>query len=92
MSDPGGAIAGETARGASRTPGRVPVIEPTLRELTAAAKHAADRLALYRRRVYVGRGNLPRLAELTRIAEGAAERLAKAKDATARAAGRRPRS
>jgi hypothetical protein len=42
---------------------------------------------LYRRRVYVGRGDLPRLAELTRIAEGAAKRLATAKE-IARAASR----
>ena len=66
------------------------VIDSNLRELQAVAKHAADRLALYRRRVYVGRGNLPRLAELTRIADGAATRLAKAKDVAARAASRRP--
>jgi hypothetical protein len=64
---------------------------PTLRELQAVAKHASDRLALYRRRMYVGRGDLPRLAELTRIAEGAARRLATAKKA-ARAASRRPPS
>jgi hypothetical protein len=62
---------------------------PTLRELEAVAKHASDRLALYRRRVYVGRGDLPRLAELTRIADGAAKRLATAKE-IARAASRRP--
>ena len=62
---------------------------PTLRELPAVAKHASDRLALYRRRVYVGGGNLPRLAELQRIADGAAKRLATAKD-IARAASRRP--
>jgi hypothetical protein len=69
------------------------VIEPTLRELQAVAKHATDRLGLYRRRVYVGRGNLPRLAELTRIADGAAKRLATAKEIAARAASRRsPRS
>jgi hypothetical protein len=64
---------------------------PTLRELQDVAKHASDRLALYRRRVYVGRGDLPRLAELTRIAEGAAKRLATARE-VARAASRRPRS
>jgi hypothetical protein len=64
---------------------------PTLRELQDVAKHASDRLALYRRRVYVGRGDLSRLAELTRIAEGAAKRLARAKE-IARAASRRPPS
>jgi hypothetical protein len=64
---------------------------PTLRELQDVAKHARDRLALYRRRVYVGGGDLPRLAELTRIADGAAKRLAAAKE-IARAASRRPPS
>ena len=68
----------------------MPGADPTIRDLQAAAKHAADRLALYRRRVYVGRGNLPRLAELIRVAEGAAARLAAAKDVAARRTGRRP--
>jgi hypothetical protein len=63
---------------------------PTLRELHDVAKHANERLALYRRRVYMGRGDLPRLAELTRIADGAAKRLATAKEIAARAASRRP--
>ena len=70
--------------------GRVLVIDSSLRELQAIAKHATDRLTLYRRRVYVGRGDLSRLAELTRIAEGAAKRLATAKEIAARAASRRP--
>jgi hypothetical protein len=65
------------------------VAAPTIRELQAVAKHASDRLALYRRRVYVGGGDLSRLAELTRIADGAAKRLATAKE-IARAASRRP--
>jgi hypothetical protein len=64
-------------------------IEPTLRELQDVAKHARNRLALYRQRVYVGRGDLLRLAELTRIADGAAKRLATAKEIAARAASRR---
>jgi hypothetical protein len=68
----------------------MPGTDPTIRDLHAVAKHAADRLALYRRRVYVGRGNLPRLAELTRIADGAVARLATAKDVAARRAPRRP--
>jgi hypothetical protein len=63
---------------------------PTLRELQDVAKHASDRLALYRRRVYVGRGELPRLAELTRIADGAAKRLATAKEIARAARRRRP--
>jgi hypothetical protein len=52
--------------------------EPSLAELRAAAAHAEDRLALYRRRVYLGRGEPARLAELERISAGAAERLRRA--------------
>ena len=68
----------------------MPGADAAIRDLQVVAKHAADRLALYRRRVYVGRGNLARLAELIRIAEGAAARLATAKDAAARGGARRP--
>jgi hypothetical protein len=49
--------------------------EPSLPDLRAASAAAARRLALYRRRVYLGRGELNRLAELERIAAGAAGRL-----------------
>jgi hypothetical protein len=51
---------------------------PSVRDLRAEAAHARDRLALYRRRMYLGRGEPLRLAELERIADGAAERLARA--------------
>ena len=44
-------------------------------ELRAEADHAAERLALYRRKVYVGRGDPRRLVALERIARAAAERL-----------------
>jgi hypothetical protein len=50
-------------------------VEPSLAELRGLAEHAAQRLALYRRRVYLGRGDQLRLAELERVAHGAAERL-----------------
>ena len=53
--------------------------EPTLAELQALADHAAQRLALYRRRMYLGRGDARRLAELERIATGAANRLRRAR-------------
>ena len=56
--------------------------EPSLRELQAASEHAAMRLALYRRRVYLGRGDLKRLEEYERIAHGAAERLRRARQRT----------
>ncbi len=52
--------------------------EPTVAELKALADHADQRLALYRRRVNLGRGDLRRLAELERIAKGAADRLRRA--------------
>jgi hypothetical protein len=53
--------------------------EPTLAELQALADHAAQRLALYRRKMYLGRGDARRLAELERIAAGAAGRLRRAR-------------
>jgi len=52
--------------------------EPSLDDLRAAAAHADDRLALYRRRMYLGRGEPSRLAELERIAAGAAQRVRRA--------------
>jgi hypothetical protein len=52
--------------------------EPSVTELRALSKHAAERVALYRRKVYVGTGDLQRLAELERVAEGAAARLRRA--------------
>ena len=52
--------------------------EPSAAELRALADHAAQRLALYRRRMYVGRGDPSRLAELERRAQGAKHRLARA--------------
>ncbi len=54
--------------------------EPSLPDLRAASAHAAHRLALYRRRVYLGRGELGRLADLERVAAGAAARLKAALD------------
>lgn len=50
----------------------------TVAELRAEATHAAEQLALYRRRSYVGRGDARRLAELERVAAGAADRLRRA--------------
>ena len=52
--------------------------EPIVSDLRILAKHAADRAALYRRRVYLGRGEPRRLAELERIAAGARDRLKRA--------------
>jgi hypothetical protein len=57
--------------------------EPSLDELQALASYAAQRLALYKRRVLLGRGELTRLAELERISAGAAARLRRARDRAA---------
>jgi hypothetical protein len=54
---------------------------PSVVELRAVSERAAQRLALYRRRTYVGQGDPQRLAELERIAHGAADRLRLARDA-----------
>jgi hypothetical protein len=51
----------------------------SLVELRAASQHASLRLALYRRKTYLGRGDPQRLAELERVAQGAAERLRRAR-------------
>lgn len=51
----------------------------TLAELQAQAAYAAERLALYRRRMYLGRGEPRILAERERAAAGAAERLEQAR-------------
>jgi hypothetical protein len=62
--------------GSGSSPGR----EPSIAELQAEADHARDRVALYRRKLYAGRGETRRMAELEREAAGAAGRLARAKD------------
>ena len=54
--------------------------EPSLHELRALSDHAAERVIVYRRRVYLGRGDPKHLAELERIAEGAADRLRRARE------------
>jgi hypothetical protein len=54
---------------------------PSLAELKALSVHASHRVAVYRRRTYVGQGDPKRLAELERIAHGAAERLRAARGA-----------
>jgi hypothetical protein len=50
----------------------------SLEELRAEANHAAQRLALYRRKVLLGQGEPRRLAELERTSVGAAARLERA--------------
>jgi hypothetical protein len=50
----------------------------SLEELRAEASHAAQRLALYRRKVLLGRGDPRQLAELERVSAGAADRLTRA--------------
>ena len=62
-------------------PGTGPGInrETPLADLRAQAEHAALRLALYRRRVYIGHADPRKVAEYERIAHGAAERLRRAR-------------
>jgi cbb3-type cytochrome oxidase cytochrome c subunit len=53
--------------------------EPSVAELNALAAHARQRLALYRRRMYLGRGQANELAELERISHGAEDRARRAR-------------
>ena len=57
--------------------------EPSLEELRAEAAHAAERLALYRRKVLLGQGDQRVLASRERVAHGAAERLRRANERAA---------
>lgn len=52
--------------------------EPSLEELRAEAAHAAQRFALYRRKILLGQGDHRILASRQRASEGAAERLQRA--------------
>jgi hypothetical protein len=54
--------------------------------LAAEAQHAAERVALYRQRLYAGNGNPRRLLELERIERDAAERLTRHRAAAGTAA------
>ena len=54
--------------------------EPSIGELRALSDHAAERVILYRRKVYLGRGDPRHLAELERVASGAADRWRRARD------------
>jgi hypothetical protein len=58
-----------------------PSPEPSVAELRAQADHATRRVALERRRIYLGRGDAQHLAELERIAAGATGRLRRAERA-----------
>jgi hypothetical protein len=60
--------------------------EHEVAEMRAEARHANERLALYRRRMNLGRGEQTRMVELERIAAGANQRL---RDAERRADARR---
>jgi hypothetical protein len=60
-----------------RTPG------PSIEDLEAEAVHARGRLALYKRRVYLGRGDCRRLAELQRELAGSEARLRGARQTAA---------
>ena len=53
-------------------------VEPSLEELRAEAAHASQRLALYRRKILLGRGDQRVLASRQRVADGATARLRRA--------------
>ena len=53
---------------------------PSLAELEHEARHTATRVALYRQKLYAGRGDTRRLAELEREAAGAAQRRRTARE------------
>lgn len=57
--------------------------DPRIADLRAESEHAALRLALYRRRMYVGRTDGGRLREYERVAHGAADRLRRAEQRAA---------
>jgi maleate cis-trans isomerase len=61
----------------------MPAPNASLDELRGLADHAAQRVALYQRRVYLGRGTPQRLAQLQQEADIAASRLRRARDAAA---------
>lgn len=56
-----------------------PIASDSVAELDALARHARQRLALYRRKIYLGRGRSSKLAELERIATGAERRARRAR-------------
>jgi hypothetical protein len=62
----------------------IPPHGASLEELGAEANHAAQRVALYRRKVLLGRGDPRQLAELERISTGTVERLKRARERAGR--------
>jgi hypothetical protein len=54
--------------------------EPSLEELRAEAVHASQRLALYRRKILLGRGDRRVLAARQRVSDGATARLQRARE------------
>jgi hypothetical protein len=64
---------GRESTSGGRRPG-----EASVEELRALSEHAAQRLALAKRRAYVGESDPGHLAELQRVADGAAGRLRRA--------------
>jgi hypothetical protein len=57
--------------------------DPSVAELRALSDHAAERVILYRRKVYLGRGDPRHLAELERVARGAVDRFHRARERAA---------
>jgi hypothetical protein len=54
--------------------------EPSLEQLSAEAVHASQRLALYRRKVLLGRGDQYVLASRRRVSDGATARLRRTRE------------
>ena len=74
------AIAADTQLSQSMERRRRPAPEEHwVAELDALAAQAGQRLALYRRRIYLGRGQAAKLAEMERISAGAQERAQRAR-------------
>ena len=57
--------------------------EPKIAELEAEAVHAAERVALYQRKIHMGNGDPRRFAELKRVSDGARDRLPRARERAA---------
>jgi hypothetical protein len=74
----------------ARSPSQPKPSTPSTAELRDLADHADLRLALYRRRLYLGRGNPRRYAELERAAHGARARFTRARDRPDPATSREP--
>lgn len=77
-------VTAERKRQSDRTQAASGARAANVAELEAEAKHASNKVALQRRRSYLGKGDPRKLAELERIAAGAAGRVREARRKLAR--------